>query len=117
MEPENISFGSGVENRVSDEISGKSSSLDEIKNVIAKKLHGVAGELSQKAESPELRPVIGDYGKQAADLLDRSAEYVENFDYHEFNARAREYIREKPGVSLLIAGVAGLILGAIVRRR
>ncbi len=106
MESENFSSGN----------SGKASNLDEIKNVIAKKLHSVAGELSEKAESREFRPVLGDYGKQAADWLDQSAEYIQNFDYDEFNARVRKYVREKPGASLLIAGVTGLILGALVRR-
>jgi ElaB/YqjD/DUF883 family membrane-anchored ribosome-binding protein len=107
MEPENFSSGN----------SGKASNLDEIKNVIAKKLHGVAGELSEKAESRELQPALGDYGKQAAHWLDQSAEYIQDFDYEEFNARVREYVRENPGLSLVIAGVAGLIFGAVVRRK
>ncbi len=97
--------------------SGKASNLDEIKEVIAKKLHGVAEELSEKAGSREYQPAIGDYGKEAAYWLDQSAEYIQHFDYHEFNARVRDYVRENPGLSLVIAGVAGLIFGAVVRRK
>jgi ElaB/YqjD/DUF883 family membrane-anchored ribosome-binding protein len=117
MEQENSNSEFPDENRTADKKSDRALNLDSVKNVIAQKLHSVAEGLSEKAESRELQPVIGDYSKQAADWLDQSAEYIQRFDYHEFNARVREYVREKPGVSLLIAGVTGLILGALVRRR
>jgi ElaB/YqjD/DUF883 family membrane-anchored ribosome-binding protein len=117
MEPENFSSGPSEEDKTAGKNSGKALNLDEIKIVIARKLHSVAEELSEKAESRELQPVIGDYGKQAADWLDQSAEYIQHFDYHEFDKKVRDYVREKPGASLLIAGVTGLILGALARRR
>ena len=90
MDSENFTFGPSVEDRTADENSSKPSNLDEVKSIIAKKLHGVAGELSEKAESRELQPLIGDYGKQAAHLLDQSAEFIQDFNYHELNARVRE---------------------------
>ena len=43
---------------------------------------------------------------------------VRQFDYYEqAEARVREYVRQSPGRSLLIAGAVGLIIGAILRRR
>ncbi len=116
MEPEKFTSEIHDEDRTTDKNSGEMFNLDEIKNVVAKKLHTVAGDLSEKAGSPELQPVIGDYGKQAADWLDQSAQYIQDFDHQEFNARMRTYIRENPGTSILIAGATGLILGALVRR-
>jgi ElaB/YqjD/DUF883 family membrane-anchored ribosome-binding protein len=117
MEPENFTSGPSVENRTADDNTGSVSNLEEVKNIIAKKLHDVAEELSEKAESRDLQPLIGDYGKQAAHWLDQSAEYIQDFDYHELNAKVRGYVKENPGFSVLIAGVAGLILGTFVRRR
>ncbi len=118
MESEDFGYGPTVgEDRTADGNSGKVSNLDEVKNAIAKKLHVVAGDLSERADSRELQPLIGDYGKQAAHWLDLSAEYIEQFDYRELNTRVREYVEKNPGFSVLIAGVAGLILGAFVRRR
>jgi ElaB/YqjD/DUF883 family membrane-anchored ribosome-binding protein len=110
MEPENFTSGPSVENRTADDNTGSVSNLEEVKNIIAK-------ELSEKAESRDLQPLIGDYGKQAAHWLDQSAEYIQDFDYHELNAKVRGYVKENPGFSVLIAGVAGLILGTFVRRR
>jgi ElaB/YqjD/DUF883 family membrane-anchored ribosome-binding protein len=49
--------------------------------------------------------------------LDESADYIQQFDYEEADAKVREYVRQNPGLSLLIAGVTGLIIGAIFRRR
>jgi ElaB/YqjD/DUF883 family membrane-anchored ribosome-binding protein len=49
--------------------------------------------------------------------LDQSAEYVRQFDYEQTDARVREYVRQSPGSSLVIAGAVGLIIGVILRRR
>jgi ElaB/YqjD/DUF883 family membrane-anchored ribosome-binding protein len=49
--------------------------------------------------------------------MDHSAEYVRKFDYKKADEKIREYVKQSPGRSLLIAGAAGLILGAVLRRR
>jgi ElaB/YqjD/DUF883 family membrane-anchored ribosome-binding protein len=49
--------------------------------------------------------------------LDQSAEYIRQFDCKPADVKIREFIRQSPGRSLLIAGAVGLIIGAIVRRR
>ena len=96
---------------------GQSTRFKNTKNSIADKLHKAAESLAGKAAKQDTPSGIAQYGKQASEWLDQSAEYVRQFDYKEADAKAREYVRQSPGRSLLIAGVAGLILGAIFRRR
>ena len=116
----------GINNRVVDKTeetaaefqgSGKSTGFENVKNIIADKLHNVAEALGEKAADQDAQSGIAQYGKQASEWLDQSAEYVRQFDYEQADARVREYVRQNPGRSLLIAGAVGLIIGAILRRR
>jgi ElaB/YqjD/DUF883 family membrane-anchored ribosome-binding protein len=49
--------------------------------------------------------------------LYQSEQYVRRFDHTQVDAKVREYVKQSPGQSLLIAGGVGLIIGAILRRR
>ena len=95
----------------------KSTGFDNIKNIIADKLHDVAEALGEKAADQDGQSSAAHCGKQASEWLDRSAEYVRQFDYKQADAKVREYIRQNPGRSLLAAGAVGLIVGSILRRR
>ena len=97
--------------------SGKSSGFQNAKNMIADTLHHAAEALAEKAAKREAPSGIARYGKQASEWMDQSAEYVRQFDYKLEDARVREYVRQSPGRSLLIAGAVGLIVGAVLRRR
>jgi ElaB/YqjD/DUF883 family membrane-anchored ribosome-binding protein len=103
----------GAEIQGSDESTG----FENIKNIIADKIHYVAKALSEKAADQDAQSGIAQCGKQASGWLDQSAEYVRQFDYEQANTRVREYVRQSPGRSLVIAGGVGLIIGAILRRR
>ena len=97
--------------------SGKPTGLENVKNIIVDQLHYVAEALGERAAGQGTQCGMAQYGKQASEWLDRSAGYVRQFDYEQADARVREYVGQSPGRSLLIAGAAGLILGAILRRR
>jgi ElaB/YqjD/DUF883 family membrane-anchored ribosome-binding protein len=97
--------------------SDESTGCENIKNIIADKIHYVAGALSEKAADQDAQCGIAQYVKHASEWLDQSAEYVRQFDYEQANTRVREYVRQSPGRSLVIAGAVGLIIGAILRRR
>ena len=97
--------------------SGKSTGFENVKNIIADKLHRVAGTLNETLPGQGTQCSIAQYGKQASEWLDHSAEYVRQFDHEQTDAKIREYVRQSPGRSLLIAGAVGLIIGAILRRR
>ena len=97
--------------------SGEPAGFENVKNIIADKLHNAAEALDEKTADQDAQSGIAQYGKQASEWLDQSAEYVRQFDYEQADARVREYVRQSPGRSLLIAGAVGLIIGAILRRR
>jgi ElaB/YqjD/DUF883 family membrane-anchored ribosome-binding protein len=94
------------------------SGLDQIKTNIADKLRSAAGSLEgQAARMGGRNENVSGYGHQAAGWLNRSADYVEEFDPKQFRSDVENQVRRNPGRSLLIAGAAGLILGALLRRR
>jgi ElaB/YqjD/DUF883 family membrane-anchored ribosome-binding protein len=95
----------------------KSTSFENAKTIIADKIEKAAAALGEKATNPDAHCGMAQYGKQASEWLEQSAEYVRHFDHNQANARVREYVGQRPGRSLLIAGGVGLIVGAILRRR
>ena len=97
--------------------SGKTTGFQNVKNIVADKLHNVAEALGEKAADQGAQSGKARCGKRASEWLDQSAKYVRHFDYKQADARVREYVRQSPGRSLLIAGAVGLILGVIWRRR
>jgi ElaB/YqjD/DUF883 family membrane-anchored ribosome-binding protein len=97
--------------------SDKSTGFENVKNIIADKLHNAAEALGEKTADQDAQSGIAQYGKRASEYLDQSAEYVRQFDYEQVDARVREYVRQSPGRSILIAGGVGLIIGALLRRR
>lgn len=97
--------------------AGEKSGIENVKQKIADKLHNVAGTLHEKTRGHDTSSGMGQYGKEASQWLDQTADYVRDFDYHQGDAQVREYVKENPGRSLLIAGGVGLILGAVLRRR
>ena len=90
----------------------------DIKSELAGGLRAVAGVLKKKTDQVS-RPegLAGVVGKQAAEWLDQSAEYVDKTDLQQMRLDVVDRVRRNPGSSLLIAGAAGLVLGAIFRRR
>lgn len=97
--------------------SDKSSGFENVKNIIADQLESAAEVLGEKATDQDAGSGVAQYGKQASEWLDQSAGYVRQFDYERTEARVRECIKQNPGRSLLAAGVVGLIIGAVLRRR
>lgn len=97
--------------------SDKSTGFENVKNTIADTLHKVAEAVGAKTADQDVQSGLAQYGKQATRWLDQSSEYVRQFDYEQADARVREYVRQSPERSLLIAGAIGLIIGAILRRR
>jgi len=96
--------------------SGQSTGFENVKNIIADKLHNIAEALNEKARDSDVQSGMGSENPASA-WLDQSAEYVRQFDYERANVGVRKYIGQNSGRCLLIAGGAGLIIGAILRRR
>ena len=117
MEISNSAVDKTGETAAESQGSGKSTGFENVKNIIADKLHTVAEALGERAADQDAQSGIAQCGKQASGWLDQSAEYVRQFDFEQADAGVREYVRQSPGCSLLIAGAVGLIIGAILRRR
>ena len=88
---------------------------DSVTSKFADGLRAAAGALTDKADPNG--QVLGGLGNRAADVLKRSADYVDEVDLGQLKEDVVNQVRRNPGRSLLIAGAAGLILGALFRRR
>lgn len=97
--------------------SCKPITFESVKNSIADTLHTAADTLGTKVAEKDSRCSLAQLGKQASERLDRSADYVRDFDYKPADAKVRKFFRDRPGSCLLFAGAVGLILGVFVRRR
>lgn len=97
--------------------SGKSSGFTNVQNRIADTLHHSAQVMRKKADDPDTHIDVAACERHVSAWLDHSAEYIRQFNYKQADARAREYVRQNPERSILIAGAAGLIIGAVLRRR
>ena len=106
-----------AENRAGNPTGRGSTGIDDIKHIVADKLHGVANTIAKKAVNRESNPEVAHYARQASAMLEQSADYVRNWEYSETKDSIREYIRKNPGTSLLIAGLTGMVIGTLLRRR
>ena len=57
------------------------------------------------------------FGHRAADALNVSTDYINNFDFDKTKQQVVETIKEKPQIGLAIAGLFGLIIGLLLGRR
>lgn len=97
---------------------GGSFTFDTIKELVADKLHKAASALQEQAgQRGEPNSAIAGYGQQGADWLDRTGDYIREMEPQQVKADLENQVRYYPGRSLLIAGAAGLLLGALFRRR
>ena len=105
-----------VQNRSGQEPQSPSgaSKFDNIKSTVADKLKSAATALKAKGEQ---NTNVSGYASQASGWLEGAADYVRDADPSQIKTDIQRKVRSNPGRSLLIAGAAGLILGAIFRRR
>lgn len=96
---------------------GKAGGFDEVKSTVADRIHKVAEALRAKATEQDPRSGAAEFRNQAAEWLEQSAGYIRQFDYKQADTGFREYVKQSPGRSLLIAGSIGLIAGTLWRHR
>ncbi|HMV86889.1 MAG TPA: hypothetical protein PLD20_12750 [Blastocatellia bacterium] len=93
------------------------STFSQMKSTVADKLHAAADSLHQTAGRGTEETQFTRFGHQAADWLDRSADYVSRMEPAQVRNDIESGVRKNPGRSLLIAGAVGLVLGGLLRRR
>lgn len=99
------------------EIESRGGSDERIQVRIADKLHQAAETLFGKTEENQTPRDATKFGSQANTWLHNSADYIERMEPKKIQEDITEQVRRNPGKSLLVAGAAGLILGAIFRRK
>ena len=91
--------------------------VERIQTRIADKLHQAAETLFGRTADNQTPQGEATFGSQASSWLHSSADYIEQIEPQKLKTDITEQVRRNPGRSLLVAGAAGLILGAIFRRR
>lgn len=91
-----------------------SSTSNNFKGTVADKLRAASEALKGKAGQ---NSAVSGYAGQASQWLAGAADYVRDMDTEQVKSNIQHQVRSNPGRSLLIAGAAGLLLGALFRRR
>ena len=95
----------------------RDSIFKQIRTTAADKLQAAAQTLHQKADRSGQPSEVSALGHRAADWLGRSADYVSEMEPQRLKSDIEDRVRRNPGRSLLIAGIVGLALGGLLRRR
>jgi ElaB/YqjD/DUF883 family membrane-anchored ribosome-binding protein len=99
------------------EIEPRRTGFARIKAQIADKFRHAAETLRGKAEGNQMPHEAANFGSHASAWLHNSADYIEGMAPKKIKDDITEQVRRNPGKSLLVAAAAGLILGAIFRRK
>jgi ElaB/YqjD/DUF883 family membrane-anchored ribosome-binding protein len=109
--------GRGVEQARANDGGERDSIFKQIRATASDKLQAAAETLHQKADRSGQPAEISALGHRAADWLERSANYVSEMEPQRMKSDIEDRVRRNPGRSLLIAGIVGLALGGLLRRR
>jgi len=115
-------FGSNLGNEDMDLVGGqeyaegRGLTFDRVKSVVADFLSDAADAIHDRSAGIG-HSDISNLGDRAAVWLDHSAEYVREMEPQRLKADIEDNIRRNPGRSIIIAGVIGLVLGSVLRRR
>jgi ElaB/YqjD/DUF883 family membrane-anchored ribosome-binding protein len=107
----------GVDQERANEGGKRDSIFKQFRTTAADKLQTAAETLHQKADRSGQPAEISALGHRAADWLERSASYVSEMEPQRLKSDIEDRVRRNPGRSLLIAGIVGLALGGLMRRR
>jgi len=88
--------------------------VDNIKDKVAMGLKSAARSLKQKGQQ---NGAVSDYANQVSGWLDNASGYVRDLDVSQVKTDIQRQMRANPVRTLLIAGAAGLVVGALFRRR
>jgi len=95
----------------------RDSIFKQIRETTANKLQTASQTLHEKADRSGQPAEISALGHRAADWLERSADYLSEMEPQRLKSDIEDQVRRNPGRSLLIAGIVGLALGGLLRRR
>jgi len=94
--------------------------LGMVQSQLALKLRRAAARIYEPGrdqESSQETSAVSALGSQANVLLNKTADYIERVNAKAIQVDVTRQVQRNPGASLLIAGTAGFILSAMLRRR
>jgi len=99
-------------------VEGKSGVAERVIGKVSAKLRktaDVVGATTERIASHERD--VRSYGKQAAEWLDTSADYVSDIDPQQLRISVTNGLRRNIAPSLIAAAMLGLVAGLLLRRR
>ncbi len=69
------------------------------------------------AENAHQSGIYDSYEDQASEWLAQSVDYIQQFYDEKADESIREYVKHRPGLSIMMAGFVGLITGVVLRHR
>lgn len=99
-----------------EDLTGRGLTFDRVKTAVADFLYEAADVVHHKSLGTGSTE-ISNFGDRAANWLEHSAGYVREMEPQQLKSDIEEKVRRHPGRSLLIAGLVGLVLGSVLRRR
>ena len=108
--------------RAKDESASDPHTLESVRDGIADTMHAAARaiadpEHANAADPASAPPGAMDWKLKTSHWLDHWSDEVRHWDATGSEAKLRDAIATHPGRVLALAGVAGLLLGAVLRRR
>ena len=82
-----------------------------------------AGELAKQAAAKaneyahQTIDKANQIGQKAATAISSSSDYIRNFDLEETKQQVKESFKEKPELTVAIAGIFGLLIGLLIGRK
>ncbi len=106
---------SEYKSKVSENISGAADKFDKSPNNAQGFLNGKTDVINEYAHQTIEK--VNEIGHRAAAVLANSSDYIKKFDAAETRQQIKKSIKQKPELSLAIAGVFGLLIGLMIGRR
>ncbi len=112
---ETINSGAPLKETVADKFAGAADVVHEKADAAQHVLNDKADRVNEVAHNAIEK--INYFGHKAAESLERSSDYVRDFDLSETRRNLTNRVGERPEMSLAIAGIVGLALGLLIGRR
>lgn len=107
--------GNNLKERVAGDISNAADKLHRGADVAKDVLDEQADKVNETAHNAIGK--INDLGHRAANSLERSSDYIKDFDVAEQHKYLRGKVGERPEISLAVAAVFGLAIGLLIGRK
>lgn len=101
--------------KITENLSAAAGKFHETSDKAQEILEDKAGNLNEYAR--QAIDKANQIGHRAADALNSSSEYINDFDFEKTKQQVVETIKEKPQIGFAIAGFFGLIIGLLLGRK